>query len=151
MSDETIPVVLFLGVFCVGEAVQGVEYVLEHLGVYIASPEEIEMFVVRNFSRDSLSRQLFQHGFDVNQGVAAAVNKDNGGFDVAGGILGDFGVFARGSDAHGLIDVVVVHLEALVANNLKPMDDTLCTREGVEVGVGSKLLARRDVFGLPSE
>lgn len=49
------------------------------------------------------------------------------------------------------MNVVVIHLEALVSDDLKPMNHTLGARERVEMWVGRQLLARRDILGLPVE
>lgn len=89
VADHVIPVVLLLGVLCVGEAVEGVEDVLEDLAVDVARPQEVEMFVVRDLGGDGLAREFLEHGLDVDEGVAASVDEDDGGLDVAGGILGD--------------------------------------------------------------
>lgn len=151
VADHVIPIVLLLSVLRVSEAVQGVEDVLEDLAVDVTRPQEVEMFVVRDLRGDGLAREFLEHRLDVDEGVAASVDEDDGGLDVAGGVLCDFGVFARRGQAHGLVDVVVVHLEALVADDLEPVDDALCACEGVQVRVGSQFLARGDVLGAPSK
>ena len=151
LANKVVPVVLFGGVLGVGEAVEGVEDVLEDLGVDVARPEEVEVLVVRDLGGDRLAGQLLEHGLDVDEGVAAAVDEDDGRLDVAGRVLCDFGVLAGRGHAHGLVDVIVVHLEALVADDLEPVDDALGAREGVQVRVRGELLAGGDVLGAPAK
>lgn len=54
----------------------------------------------------------------------AAIDEDDGGGDVAGGEFGDFCVGARGEGSDAA-QVVVVHLEAAVADDLEPVHHTL--------------------------
>lgn len=144
-------VVLLDGVLGVCEAVEGVEDVLEDLGVDVAGPEEVEVLVVRDLGGDCLARQLAQHGCDVDERVAAAVDEHDGRADVARRVFGDLGELARRADAHGLVHVVVVQLEALVADDLEPVHHRLGAGEGVQVRIGGQLLARRHVARLPVE
>lgn len=120
-ADHVVVVVLLNGVLGVGEAVEGVKHVLEDLDVDVAGPEEVEVLVVRDLGGYGLSRQLAQHGLDVDQRVAAAVHEHHGRADIARRVLGYLGELARRADAHRLVHVVVVQLEALVANDLEPV------------------------------
>lgn len=149
--NHVISIVLCLCVQRIGEAIEGIEYVGEHLGVHVPGPEEVEVFVVGDLRGDSLGRQLAQHSLDVYEGVAAAVDEDDGGADVAGRVFGHLGELVGCADAHGLVDVVVVQLEGLVADDLEPVDDGLGAGEGVQVRVGGKFLAGGHVARLPVE
>lgn len=151
VADEVVLVVLLGGVLGVGKAVEGVKDVLEDLGVDVAGPEEVEVLVVGDLGGDGLRGQLAQHCLDVDEGVAAAVDEDDGRANVARRVLGHLGELVRGGDAHGLVDVVVVQLERGVADDLEPVHHALGAGEGVQVRVGGELLAGRDVFGLPVE
>lgn len=144
-----VAVVLVLGVFGVGEVVQGVKDVGKDLDVDIARPEEVEVFVVGDLSGDGRRREFAEHGFDVDEGVAAAVDEHDRGLDVAGGILGHFGEARRVAKGQGC--VVVVHLEGFGPNDLEPMDHGLGGGERVQVRVGCEFLRHRDIFRFPVE
>ncbi len=150
-ADNVVSVVLLDGVLGVGEAVESVKDVLEDLDIDVASPEEVEMLVMRNLGGDGLGRQLTQHAVDVDEGVAAAIDEDDGRADVARRVLGHLGELARGRDADGLVHVVVVELEGTIANDLEPVDDGLGAGEGVEMRVGGELLAGGNIERLPVE
>lgn len=150
-ADHVISIVLCLGVERIREAIERIKDVWEHLGIYVPGPEEVEVFVVRNLGGDSLGRQLAQHSLNIYEGVAAAVDEDDGGADVAGRVFGHLGELVGRADAHGLVDVVVVQLEGLVADNLEPVDDRLGAGEGVQVRVGGEFLAGGHVARLPVE
>lgn len=150
-ADDVVVVVLGLGVLGVGEAVEGVKDVLEDLDVDVAGPEEVEVLVVGDLGGDGLGRELAQHGVDVDERVAAAVDEHDGRVDVARRVLGHLGELARRGDADGLVHVVVVELERAVADNLEPVHDRLGAGKGVQVRVGRELLAGRDVERLPIE
>lgn len=110
---------------------------------------------MRHLGRERLCRQLAQHGLYVNQGVAAAVDEDDGGLDVAGWVFRDLGISAAGAagceEPQRRVDVVVVHLKGLVADDLEPVDDGFGAGVGVEVGVGGEFLGGADVLGAPVE
>lgn len=150
-ANHVISIVLCLCVQRIGEAIERIEYMGEHLGVYVPGPEEVEVFVVGDLRSDSLGRQLAQHSLNIYEGVAAAVDEDDGGTDVAGWVFGHLGELVGGADAHGLVDVVVVELEGLVADDLEPVDDGFGAREGVKVRVGGEFLAGGHVARLPVE
>lgn len=121
----------------IGEAIQGIEYMLEDLGIDVSCPEEVKMLVMRDFRSDSLRGQLAEHSFNVYQRVASSVYQNDRCPDIPSRVLGDLGIFPRRADAHGLMYIIVVHLEALVPDNLKPVDDTLGARERIQMRVCS--------------
>lgn len=141
--------VLVAGVAGVGEVVEGVEDVGKDLGGDVAGPEEVEVLVVGDFGGDGGGGQLAEHGADVDEGVAAAVDEHDGGGDVAGRVFRDLGEARGVAETEGR--VVVVHLEGLGADDLEPVHDGLCGGEGVEVGVGGEFLGDGDVGGAPVE
>lgn len=49
------------------------------------------------------------------------------------------------------MDVVVVHLEGLCADDLEPVDYRLGAGERVEMRVGGELLAGGNIAGMPAE
>lgn len=151
MSGATIAFVFFLGVFGSGKTLECVKDVLEDLGVDVTSPEEVEVFVVRDLCGHRLGWQFAKHHLDVYEGVDASVDKDNGRLDVAGGVLGDLGVLAAGGEHKRALHIVIVHLERLGTNNLEPVDDRLRACERVKMGICGKLLRCADMLGLPVE
>ena len=90
------------------EAFEGVYDVREDEGVDVAGPQEVEVLEVGDFGGDGVRRELLEHDVDVNEGVGAAVNEDDGGLDVAGWEAGDLGIFADAAEAEWRLDIVVV-------------------------------------------
>lgn len=141
LTNTEVMVVLLLGMRSVGEAVKCVEDVLENLCINVSRPQEVEVFIMGNLSRHGLGRELLQHGLDVYQGVAAAVHQDHRRPNVASRVFGDLGELVRRAHTEWLVDVVVVHLERPVADDLEPMDDGFGAGEGVQMGVCGQFLA----------
>ena len=83
------------------------------------------MFEVGDFFGDGVVREFLEHDVDVYEAVAAAVEQDDGRFDVAGGVFSDFVVSVAGAYAERGLHIVVIHLEALVSDDLEPVDDAL--------------------------
>lgn len=73
-SGETVTFVFVLGMFSIREIVQRIEDVGKDLRLYVASPQEIKMFVVGNFGSNSRRREFTQHGLDIYKGVAASID-----------------------------------------------------------------------------
>lgn len=105
----------------------------ENLSSDVSAPEEVEVFVVRDFSGDGGGWQLTEHSADIDEGVGAAVEEDNGGSDVAGRVFGNLGEAGWGGAGKGEWEggVVVVHLEGLGADDLEPVHDGLGGGEGI--------------------
>lgn len=140
-------------VFWCGEVVECVKNVGENLGSDVAGPEEVEVFVVWDLGGDGGGGELAEHGANVDEGVGAAVDEDDGGGDVAGGVFGHLGEARRGGAGEGEGEgrVVVVHLEGFGADDLEPVHDGFGGGEGVEMGVGGEFLRGGDIGGAPVE
>lgn len=119
--------------------------------VDVLRPEEVEVFEMWYFSCDGVFGEFFEHDFDIYEAVAAAVDEDDRRFDVAGRKLGDLVVAIGCCDGKWGLHIIIVHLKALVADDLKPVNHAFGAGEGVKVRVRSELLMGADVAAGPVE
>ena len=83
---------------------------------------------MRNLLCNSMPWELFEHDVNVDQAVASTIHENDGRLDIASGKLGNLVITIRGGDTEWGLYVVVVHLKAVVADDLKPVNHTLGTR-----------------------
>lgn len=85
------------------------------------------MLKVRDFFRNSMSWKFLEHDFDVDKTIGSTVNEKDWRFDVSGGKFGDFVVSISSPNAQWCLHVIIVHLEALVPDDLEPVHNALYT------------------------
>lgn len=151
LPGDLVFCVFLRGVVGAGEAVQRGENVREYQRVNITCPKEIEMFVVRDLVGNGLRGELLEHDLDIDQRIAPTVHENDGRLDIPSWVPSHLGIPIGRAQGKVLLDVVVVHLERFVADDLEPMNHALGAREGIQVRVGGKLLADGDVLRLPVE
>jgi len=109
------------------------------------------MFIVRYFSGDSPLRKFFQYGLNVHQGIAPAIHYYDRRSDITGRVPGDLGVLVQCVKTQRRLDIVIEHLERLVPDDLKPVNDGFCASERVQMRVRREFLTERHVVGLPTK
>lgn len=107
------------------------------------------MLKMRNFARNGVAWEFFEHDIDIHQTVATTPKEEDRSFDILGREFGDFVIAVDRAEAQRPLNVIVVHLEGFVADNLKPVDYTFGAGEGVKVGIGCKFLVGTNVLGCP--
>lgn len=119
----------------------------------LAAPEHVEMFVVRDFSGDGVSGELFEHDVDVDQGVGAAVDQCNGRSNILRrepGHLVEAAAVGQERCSRRL-NIIVIHLEAAVAHNLEPVDHRLDRRVRIQMSIRRQFLRERNIVPAPVE
>ena len=110
---------------------QRIEYMAKDLAIHIRCPQEVEVLISRNGFGNGIAGQTLQHNFDVDEAVAVTIQEDDGSLDVASWVFDRLVETLAGDDAERSVDFVVVELEALVADNLKPVHNRFGACEGI--------------------
>ena len=82
------------------------------------------MFVCMQSFCNSMFRELGQHRFDMYQTISIAIEKNDGGDDVARRKTRR-PIRADRSEADGRKDVIVIHLKCGIPHDLEPVDHRL--------------------------
>ena len=96
--------------------------------IHILTPQKVEMLKVWDLGSHGVGWKLLKHDIDVDERITASIHQGNRCCDVPGWkfcYLIETPVGKGRSDSS--LNVIVVHLEALIANDLEPMDNT-CTQ-----------------------
>ena len=110
---------------------QCLKHVGEHQRFNFLAPKEVKMLEVRYFSCNRMSRKLLEHHFDIDKAVTSSIYQDNGRFDVSGWEFRDFVIPVARTQTQWCLYIIIVHLEALVANDLEPVHYALCAGKRV--------------------
>ena len=84
------------------------------------------------------------------QTISIAIEKDNGGDDIASR-KPCWPIRADGGEADGGKDVIVIHLKCGIPHDLEPVDNRFNGGKRIEVCVCCDLLVGRDVITMPIE
>jgi len=95
--------------------------------------------------------EFLEHNVDVHQTVAATPQKEDRGFDVFGWEFVDFVVAVDCAKTQWRLNIIIIHLEGFVPDDLKPVNYTFCAGEGVKMGIGSEFLVGANIFSRPVE
>ncbi len=103
-------------------------------------PKEVQVLEMGHFLRNGMSWKFSEHGFDVDEAVAATVHQQDWRFDVSSWELRRLVVSVTGANTQRRLDVIVVHLEAFVSDYLEPMHHALDAGVREEVRIRGELL-----------